>query len=57
MSKLTLETLGNATLVVCEDGRPVIATDPRLKGTVISEAGRWIDRLLLPSFRRCALPS
>ncbi len=36
---LGLETLGNATLVFHEDGRPVLATDPWLEGRCYS--GSW----------------
>ncbi|HEY4123412.1 MAG TPA: MBL fold metallo-hydrolase, partial [Rhizomicrobium sp.] len=40
---LSLETLGNATLLVSEDGVPVIATDPWLTGTCYF--GSWaLDR-------------
>lgn len=36
---LTFETLGNATLQLFEEGRPVLATDPWLKGTAYF--GSW----------------
>jgi hypothetical protein len=43
--RLGLETLGNATLVFSEDGRPVLATDPWLTGTCYF--GSWaLDRPL-----------
>lgn len=29
----TFETLGNASIQVCEDGRPILTTDPWLVGT------------------------
>jgi hypothetical protein len=45
--QLTLETLGNATLVFCEDERPILATDPWLVGTCYY--GSWaLDRPLTP---------
>ena len=43
--RLGLETLGNATLVFSEDGRPVLATDPWLTGPCYF--GSWaLDRPL-----------
>jgi hypothetical protein len=46
--QLSFETLGNATLVFHEDGRPVLATDPWLTGTCYH--GSWaLDRPLTPS--------
>jgi hypothetical protein len=45
---LSLETLGNASLVFYESGRPVIATDPWLTGTCYF--GSWaLDRPLVPA--------
>jgi Beta-lactamase superfamily domain len=42
---LSFETLGNATLVIYEDGKPVLATDPWLTGTCYF--GSWaLDRPL-----------
>ena len=46
--RLGLETLGNATLVFSEDGRPVLASDPWLEGTCYF--GSWaLDRPLTPA--------
>jgi hypothetical protein len=45
--RLSFETMGNATLVVREDGRPVLATDPWLVGTAYF--GSWaLDHDLTP---------
>src|SRR5271170_2597914 len=52
--QLTFETLGNATLVFREDGRPVLATDPWLTGTCYH--GSWaLDRPLTPDERETVL--
>ncbi len=49
-----LETLGNATLVFYEDGRPILATDPWLEGRCYS--GSWaLDRKLTDSERAAVL--
>ena len=46
-TRLTFETIGNATLLVREDGRPVLATDPWLVGTAYF--GSWaLDHDLTP---------
>ncbi len=35
MPKHTLKTIGHATLIVLEDGKPLIATDPWLMGSAL----------------------
>ena len=54
--RLGFETLGNATLVFYEDDRPVLATDPWLKGTCYF--GSWaLDRPLTQSELQAVLSS
>lgn len=52
----TFETLGNATIQFCADGRPILATDPWLVGTCYF--GSWaLDHALTPEQIRNAVES
>jgi hypothetical protein len=49
----TVETLGNAIVQLCEDGRPILTTDPWFEGTAYF--GSWaLERPLTPEQRKRA---